>query len=258
MAADVEADEALTVPWSQETHVLSLRGGRIEVVGEAGSVLVGIERLHIGRSQRCALVLDDTTVSKVHAEVQATSRGVRLLDQNQSATVAASGAASDIRNMSEPLTGPSRRKSTPRPPRQCRVGRCSSSAPAPRPARVRQGLVLRLHGLAMSRRSTRLCVVRRLSRGGWNVARVHRSRRAQFLRNDPDVHTRGVQHGSPGRSITQGVFSACHGSQFSPNGDVLRGPAAAPLAHFAVSEDRAGNLAIQGGQIVAADVRLAV
>jgi DNA-binding NtrC family response regulator len=82
MAADVEADEALTVPLSQETHVLSLRGGRIEVVGEAGSVRVGMERLHIGRSQRCALVLDDTTVSKVHAEVQATPRGVRLLDLN--------------------------------------------------------------------------------------------------------------------------------------------------------------------------------
>jgi len=82
MAADVEADEALTVPLSQETLVLSLRGGRIEVMGEAGSVAVGMERLHIGRSQRCALVLDDTTVSKVHAEVQATPRGVHLLDLN--------------------------------------------------------------------------------------------------------------------------------------------------------------------------------
>jgi DNA-binding NtrC family response regulator len=81
MAADVDADEAFpTVP--QETHVLSLRRGRIEVVGEAASVPVDMERLHIGRSPRCALVLDDPTVSKVHAEVQATPRGVRVVDLN--------------------------------------------------------------------------------------------------------------------------------------------------------------------------------
>jgi DNA-binding NtrC family response regulator len=73
-----DADEALTVPW--EPRVLSVRGGRIEVVGEAASVLVGMEPLHIGRSQRCALVLNDPTVSKVHVEVQATPRGVHLVD----------------------------------------------------------------------------------------------------------------------------------------------------------------------------------
>jgi hypothetical protein len=65
MVADVDADDAPTVPW--ETHVLSLRRGRVEVVGETASVPVDMERLHIGRSQRCALVLDDPTVSKVHA-----------------------------------------------------------------------------------------------------------------------------------------------------------------------------------------------
>ena len=80
MAAEVDADEAHTVP--QETHVLSLRRGRIEVVGETASVPVDMERLHIGRSERCALVLDDPTVSKVHAEVQATPRGVRVVDLN--------------------------------------------------------------------------------------------------------------------------------------------------------------------------------
>jgi DNA-binding NtrC family response regulator len=81
MAADVDADETFpTVP--RETHVLSLRGGRIEVVGETASVLVGMDRLHIGRSKRCALVLDDPTVSNVHAEVQATPRGVHLVDLN--------------------------------------------------------------------------------------------------------------------------------------------------------------------------------
>jgi hypothetical protein len=81
-AIDVDPDEALTVALAQETHVLSLRGGRIEVVGEDTSVPVDMERLHIGRSQRCALVLDDPTVSKVHAEVQATPRGVHLVDLN--------------------------------------------------------------------------------------------------------------------------------------------------------------------------------
>src|SRR5580704_6700160 len=81
MAADVDADEAFpTVP--QQTHVLSLRRGRVEVLGETASVPVDMERLHIGRSQRCALVLDDPTVSKVHAEVQATPRGVRIVDLN--------------------------------------------------------------------------------------------------------------------------------------------------------------------------------
>ncbi len=81
MAADVDADEAFpTVPL--ETHVLSLRRGRIEVVGETASVPIDMERLHIGRSQRCALVLDDPTVSKVHAEMQATRRGVRVVDLN--------------------------------------------------------------------------------------------------------------------------------------------------------------------------------
>jgi transcriptional regulator with PAS, ATPase and Fis domain len=81
MAAEVDADEAHpTVP--RETHVLSLRGGRIEVVGETASVPVGMDRLHIGRSKRCELVLDDPTVSNVHAEVQATPRGVRVVDLN--------------------------------------------------------------------------------------------------------------------------------------------------------------------------------
>ena len=81
MTADADADDALpTVP--QETHVLSLRRGRIEVVGETATVPVDMERLHIGRSERCALVLDDPTVSKVHAELQATPRGVRVVDLN--------------------------------------------------------------------------------------------------------------------------------------------------------------------------------
>jgi len=61
-----------------------------------------------------------------------------------------------------------------------------------------------------------------------------------------------------GEVSPQAVFCGCHGSQFSTNGDVLRGPAAEPLAHFAVTEDTIGNLTIHGGQIVAANARLSV
>jgi DNA-binding NtrC family response regulator len=78
MVADVDAD--ITAP--QQTHVLPLRGGRIVLVGEHGSIPVDMNRRHTGRSSRCELVLDDPTVSNVHAEVQATPRGVRLVDLN--------------------------------------------------------------------------------------------------------------------------------------------------------------------------------
>ncbi len=78
---DANAEDAITIALPQET-VLSLRGGRIEVVGEDTSVRVDREPLHIGRAQRCALVLDDGTVSKVHAGLQATPRGVRVVDLN--------------------------------------------------------------------------------------------------------------------------------------------------------------------------------
>jgi DNA-binding NtrC family response regulator len=81
-AIDVDGDEVLTIALPQETHVVSLRGGRIEVVGEDTSVPVDMARLQIGRARDCALVLNDGTVSKVHAEVQATPRGVRVIDLN--------------------------------------------------------------------------------------------------------------------------------------------------------------------------------
>ncbi len=81
-AIDIDADDAPTIALPQETHVVSLRGGQIEVVGENLRVPVGIERLHIGRASACALVLDDRSVSKVHAEVQATPKGVRVVDLN--------------------------------------------------------------------------------------------------------------------------------------------------------------------------------
>lgn len=61
-----------------------------------------------------------------------------------------------------------------------------------------------------------------------------------------------------GRVDFRGISCTCHGSLFSNNGDVLSGPANAPLQHFAVSIDAAGDLTIHGGQFVAASLRTAV
>ena len=60
--------------------MVSLRGGRLEVVGEAARLQVGLDRLLVGRASECALVLRDPTVSKAHLELQATPRGVRAVD----------------------------------------------------------------------------------------------------------------------------------------------------------------------------------
>ncbi len=79
MDTAMEAD-APTVPLSGNTHAVPVYGGRIDSLDDGGSVQVGAERLLLGRARRCDLVLDDTTVSAVHAEVQATPNGVRLVD----------------------------------------------------------------------------------------------------------------------------------------------------------------------------------
>ncbi len=48
----------------------------------------------------------------------------------------------------------------------------------------------------------------------------------------------------------------CHGSQFDRDGAVIRGPAARPLAHFAVSVDAGGNIVVHTNSQVAATVRV--
>lgn len=61
-----------------------------------------------------------------------------------------------------------------------------------------------------------------------------------------------------GNVSSAGIYCACHGSRFSTNGKVLNGPASAPLQHFAVSADSAGNLTIHGGTDVSSGTRLKV
>jgi Rieske Fe-S protein len=52
------------------------------------------------------------------------------------------------------------------------------------------------------------------------------------------------------------VNCPCHGSQFDSNGAVIRGPAARPLVHFAVTVDAAGNVVVHTSTQVAATVRV--
>jgi transcriptional regulator with AAA-type ATPase domain len=73
-------EDATTLPFVETVELISIRGGHIEVPDEGARVPVGLEPLLIGRARRCAIVLDDDTVSAVHAEVQATPIGLRLVD----------------------------------------------------------------------------------------------------------------------------------------------------------------------------------
>ena len=48
----------------------------------------------------------------------------------------------------------------------------------------------------------------------------------------------------------------CHGSVFSPEGDVLRGPAFSPLLHYALTKDAAGQLTVHTDRTVPPGTRV--
>jgi DNA-binding NtrC family response regulator len=64
------------------TQMLEFKGGRLRVegTGAADEIVIGPEPAVIGRDPACALVVDQTGVSSMHAELVATPRGVRLRD----------------------------------------------------------------------------------------------------------------------------------------------------------------------------------
>jgi Rieske Fe-S protein len=68
----------------------------------------------------------------------------------------------------------------------------------------------------------------------------------------------GCDMGADGSVSVNGIVCACHGSEFDADGNVVRGPARAPLAHFAVSQDAKGELTVHTGSEVDANTRLSV
>jgi DNA-binding NtrC family response regulator len=64
------------------THAIEFKGGKLVYEGASGakSIVIGPEPVVIGRDPACGLVITDTGVSSMHAELVATPRGVRLRD----------------------------------------------------------------------------------------------------------------------------------------------------------------------------------
>src|SRR4051812_45622211 len=64
------------------TQMLEFKGGRLSVHGaaDANEITIGPEPSVIGRDPACQLLVDETGISAMHAELVATPRGVRLRD----------------------------------------------------------------------------------------------------------------------------------------------------------------------------------
>jgi Rieske Fe-S protein len=67
----------------------------------------------------------------------------------------------------------------------------------------------------------------------------------------------GCDMASQGSVSTNGLFCACHGSRFDPNGVVLQGPAHQDLPHYAVTIDDQGTIQIDTDTEVSASDRTA-
>ena len=68
----------------------------------------------------------------------------------------------------------------------------------------------------------------------------------------------GCDISQQGEVSAQGVVCNCHGSRFDVDGNVLSGPAPAPLEHFQVVVDTTGEVTIDSGTPVAESIRTAV
>jgi cytochrome b6-f complex iron-sulfur subunit len=125
------------------------------------------------------------------------------------------------------------------------VGGCSSSAASP--AQV---------GDVQAGRVSQLAVVS-LSVVGTEPVCIGRDAAGVYAMTLTCTHA-GCDIGQSGTVSAQGLFCGCHGSEFDVDGNVTRGPATQPLAHFDVTIDASGNLTIHSDQVVDASQRLTV